>query len=203
MMACFRKWMVVWILMLGCMGCKSPFSTRNPEPPETAQSKWIPAHSPDQVLVNLQNAIAERNVENYIRCLADSVNTARAFRFDPDLEVVNQFPGIFNRWSLEKEETVFRQLCALVPKDSLFSLSWEEFQQEYTTPDTAVFVRRYQVEIHYTQDQFSIPRVYEGIAEFRLMENRQGEWVIYRWIDNGVSGFKSWSFLKASFGEAL
>jgi len=202
-MAGFRKCMAVWILILGCMGCKNPFSTRKPEPPETAQSQWVPAHSPDQVLLNMQNAIAERNVENYIRCLADSGSTGRVFRFDPDLEVANQFPGMFTRWNLEKEEKVFRQLCALVPKDSVFSLSWEEIQQELTTPDTAVFVRRYRMEIHTPQDRFSLPKVYQGIGEFRLIENTQGEWVIYRWIDNGVSGSKSWSYLKASFGEAL
>lgn len=197
------KWMAIWILIFGVTGCKNPFSTRKPEFPETAQSSWIPAHSPEQVLINIQNAIAERNVEKYIRCLSDSASKGRDFRFDPDLEVATQFPGMFTRWNLEKEEMVFRQVCALVPKDSVFSLSWEEIRQEFTTSDTAVFVRRYQIEAHYTQDHFSIPNVYKGIAEFRLIENRQGEWVIYRWIDNAVSGFKSWSFLKASFGEAL
>ncbi len=186
-------------MILLLVGCKSIFSTRKPEPPVTSQSSWIPPLNPDQVLINLENAISERNVENYIRCIVNSSFSKRTFRFDPDPRVFADYPELFKNWNRDKEEAVIKQAFSLVPIDSVSFLNFTEEIKEIVASDSAVFVRKYRLEFHHTQS--NLPKVYEGQVEYWLAPDQRGEWSIYRWIDNGLAKSSSWSFLKAALGE--
>jgi hypothetical protein len=185
-------------LVIVSLACDSLFSTREPEPPENPQSSWVPPLSPDQVLSNLQNAVSERNVENYVRCLINPGLSSRIFVFEPDPEVAANYPDLFQEWNRETERNVMQQLVALVPADSAFYLTYTETVQEIVAPDSAVMIRRYRLGVHHREA--GIPQTYEGLAEFWLTPDQQGEWAIYHWIDNSVSQSPSWSGLKASFG---
>jgi len=185
-------------MILLLVGCKSIFSTRKPEPPVTSQSSWVPPLNPDQVLINLENAISERNVENYIRCIVNSSFSKRTFRFDPDPRVLADYPELFKNWNRDKEEAVIKQAFSLVPIDSVSFLNFTEEIKEIVASDSAVFVRKYRLEFHHTQS--NLPKVYEGQVEYWLAPDQRGEWSIYRWIDNGLAKSSSWSFLKAALG---
>ena len=176
--------------------CDSLFSTREPEPPINPQSSWEPPLSPDQVLVNMQNALFERNLENFNRCLADPQNQ-RFFVFVPDQEVANNYPTVFPDWTREDERRVMQQVFSIVHADSALFLSFPETVSEIITSDTAVYIRRYHLEIHHSQP--TPPVVYEGQTEFWLADVN-GEWSIYRWTDFAVAEFSPWSLLKASLG---
>lgn len=195
-MKVFCKHFCFFLFMI--LGCKSPFSTREAEPPKTPQSSWTPAHSPYQVLSNMQKAILERNVENYLRCLVDTSYSDKTFSFDPDPEVAANYPGIFVAWNKEKEMTVIQQVFSLVPTDSTSFLKFKEEIREIVASDSAVFARGYRLELHHMQS--TLPMVYEGQVELWLVPDQRGEWATYRWIDNSVTGFPSWSLLKASLG---
>jgi hypothetical protein len=188
---------VLWISIL-ILACENPFASRKSEPPVVQHSSWVPPHYPDQVMTNLQNAVVERNVENYIRCFVHPEYSEKVFRFDADPKEAADHPGAFDLWSLDQEQSVIQEAFSLVPIDSLIVLRFTEIVREILTPDSAVVVRRYQLELHHGQS--SLPRMYEGQAEFWLTEDQKGEWSIYRWIDNGIVGYPSWSFLKISLG---
>jgi hypothetical protein len=186
------------VSLLLISACRNPFDTRKPEPPVVSRSTWIPPLSPDKVLVNLQNAIAERNTENFVRCLADPSYSARAFRFDPDPETAANHPGVFLKWGTEREQAVVTQVFSLVPADSACYLTWTKLLREITTSDTAVMVRQYRLDIHHRPS--AMPSVFEGHAEFRLACDQRGEWMVYLWTDNSLAGSTSWSELKAMLG---
>jgi hypothetical protein len=178
--------------------CRNPFSTRKPEDPLFSRSNWTPPLSPETVLVNLQNAVAERNTENTIRCLADPSYSDRLFRFEPNPETASNHPGVFSKWGLDRETAVIQQVFSLVPKDSVCVLTWTKILREIVTADTAVMVRQYRLEVRHKPS--TLPSVFEGHAEFRLAADRRGEWSVYLWTDNSVSGSVCWSELKAALG---
>jgi hypothetical protein len=181
--------------ILFCMGCGNPFSIRNAEEPVNPSSSWTPPHSAEEVLTNLIKAIEERNIENYMRCLIDSSNSNAVFRFDPDPILAVEYASVFSDWNDQKEKVVMNLAFSKVPTDSLSKLVFTEDIKEISTPDSVVFIKKYRLELHHTD--VSLPVEYRGQVEFWLTEDRQGWWAIYRWIDNSISDYRSWSYLKA------
>ena len=190
---------VLFPILIGALSaCTNPFALRDPEPPVDTQSTWVPPLSPEQVMENFQNAVMEKNVENYVRCLADGSQDARSFRFVPDPEVAANYPTVFTAWSRETEEAVVQQAFSIVPGDSSSLLSFPEEVQEVMASDSAIFVRGYRLELQHTRE--GLASVYEGLGEFRMAPGQGGEWSIYHWIDNRIGDVPSWSRLKASLG---
>ncbi len=183
------------VLILFCMGCGNPFSIRDAESPANPSSSWTPPHSADEVLINLIDAIEERNVENYMRCLIDSSNSSAIFRFDPDPILAAEYASVFSDWNDQKEKAIMNLAFSRVPPDSLSKLVFTEDIKEINAPDSVVFIKKYHLELHHSDS--SLPVEYEGQVEFWLSEDQQGWWAIYRWIDNSVSGYRPWSYLKA------
>ena len=177
--------------------CDSLFSTRDPEPPNNPQSSWEPPLNPEQVLVNMQNAVFERNTDNFMRCLIDPQNGSRNFSFIPDQEVSNNYPGLFTGWAREDERRVTQQIFAIVPVDSALFLTFPEIINEIVTADTAIFIRQYHLEVHHTES--APPVIYEGQIELWLADVN-GEWSIYRWIDIALAEYSPWTLLKAALG---
>ena len=93
---------------------------------------------------------------------------------------------------------MIQQAFSFVPVDSVSLLLFTEDIREVVLSDSAVMVKEYKLELHHIQT--TLPSVYEGNAELWLAPDQRGEWSIYRWIDNGITGFPSWSLLKASLG---
>jgi hypothetical protein len=156
------------------------------------------AFSSDIVLINFQNAILERNVENYIRCFSDPSYSDSTFHFDPDLEVAAVYPEIFNSWTLENERVVVQQAFSYIPADSSSYLTLTNDVWQTVVPDHAVLVANYTLELHHTQS--NLDRTFNGYLEFHMTPDRRGEWSIYRWIDSAIAGSTSWSRLKAILG---
>ncbi|MBN2417058.1 hypothetical protein JXO52_14560 [bacterium] len=185
------------VLLPLCFACDL-FSTRDPEPPDTAQSNWIVPLTPEQVILNLQNAVYEKNTENYIRCLPDSSWNTADFFFEPDPEVAAEYGGLFQGWSLINEEAVMRQVFSLIPGGNTCYLLFSDEEWELYGSDEAIYSASYHLELDHTQA--GVDSVFEGLAVYYLSPDSRGEWSIYRWRDNGISGRTSWSRLKAAFG---
>lgn len=180
------------------IACESPFSIREPEAPKTVRSTWVPPYSPDLVLTNMKNAISERNVENYVRCLIDTAYSQRNFLFEPSPDVAATHPVIFSVWSQIAEQNLMQQVNSLVPSDSIFYVNFIEEGTDIISADSAVFNRSYHLEVHHTEG--NIPSVFEGYSQFWIAPDDRGEWAIYRWIDNNSNTLPTWSSLKASIG---
>ena len=179
-------------------GCDNLFSTREAEPPKTQRSTWNPPFSPDIVLDNLKNAILERNVENFVKCLIDTAYSNRTYVFTPNDQVLSSHLDLFLVWNRYSEQLAIQQMFSIVPEDSLAYLQYPSEIRNVVTADSAIFDREYHLEIHHIQPE--LPTVYEGRMELWIAPDEKGEWAIYRWIDYSATDYASWSFLKASLG---
>ena len=68
----------------------------------------------------------------------------------------------------------------------------------FNSSDSAVYIGNYK--FVYRSIQADLPGAFEGRAEYWLAPDRRGEWGIYRWQDNRLSGSTPWSHLKANLG---
>jgi len=170
---------------------------RDVEPPEQRSgSSWQPPTTPEQVLGNMEQAVLERNVDNYLRCLSDSTRGNRSFRFLPDEETQSNYPGVFSDWSLEEEKRVFRGMENSVPGDSLFQLVFaDQSQQVELFGDSARIEIRYTLRVHHTRED--VAQQASGLSRFSLSRNAQRNWVIHRWDDIREGEGITWSTLKA------
>src|SRR3990172_972100 len=130
------------ILLLLTTACESPFTTREPEKPETNYSNYSNPSSPQIVFINMQNAIIERNAENYIRSFIDSTRSAKRFEFIPDQAVAAAQPGTFDFWSLENERQYLVQMFQATPADSTIRLVFDVVERTETS-DNATFIQNY------------------------------------------------------------
>lgn len=180
-------------------GCENPFATRSPDFPDNAGGyHWIPPFASELVLENLRNAIADQNVENYLRCFSDSTRTGQRFRFDAETVVANQNPGLFSGWSLAEERDYFIQLRAALPADSARSLLLDSLQT-ISYGDSAVFLRSYVLVVRHKRQSIGVPGRMTGALRFWLVKDQFGEWSIYRWADFSTGQAPTWSSLKAAF----
>ncbi len=188
----------VSLLIIVGLACENPFSTRKAEPPDTRNpSTFVPPTNPEFVFINLEFAVLERNVENYIRSFVDSTRSQERFNFVPDQGVEAVNPGTFINWNLERERRYLSQVLQDTPADSVRNLSFE-VESSSETSRTATFTQNYELIFKHTLGG-NIPSEFRGQSKFWLERNDTGDWAIYRWEDftNGVD--PSWSELKALF----
>ncbi|MCI0514557.1 hypothetical protein L0128_15190 [candidate division KSB1 bacterium] len=142
---------------------------------------------------NLQNAVVDKNVENYLYCFTTKVHL---FQFIPEQLVKQNNPTVFDAWGLEAERNYFNQMRNFVPQDSICRLVLDEISSEIFA-DSALLRRRYGLLIHHTS-QGNVPRDVRGEADFWIFKE-EGYWFIRRWVDIGTAGQPSWSSIKAGF----
>ena len=197
--------MMIRLIALLCLSlwlnaCENPFQTREPEPPRTAGDRWLPPFSADLVLVNLENAVADLNTENYVRCFSDGTRGNAALHFEPDLASTNTNPGFFAFWSLADERFYFSQLRASMSGDSLRSLQLDSLQT-IVFGDSAIFLRAYDLTVRHTLQSSGVPGRVRGELRFWLNKDELGEWSITRWADFASGSTQTWSSLKILFGS--
>lgn len=186
------------LVLSGFIACENPFTTREPEPPEQNTSNFISPSSPEIVFTNLQIALSERNVENYMRCFVDTTRSDKRFEFVPDQGVATRNPGIFSNWNLESERRYLVQLFQATPKDSTLNLKFPDGRFERGA-DIATVTQEYAMNIHPRREGENIPTTIAGESKFWLERNETGDWAIYRWEDLANGTDPSWSELKALF----
>ncbi len=180
--------------------CDNPFATREPEPPLKSQSSWIQPTSPSYVLINLKNAMQEKNKSNYLRCLADTSVSSKEFIFYPEPAVANANPGIFDRWDKEAESNFINQLYSHLPKDSLINVAFNRLN-ETTFQDSVTLLQNYAITMQDKCTETACFQHLAGQAEFRLVRTQDDVWYIHLWRDVSVSDSLTWSDLKARFGK--
>jgi len=180
--------------------CQSPFATRDPEPPKNQQSTWIQPSSAAYVLINLRNAVAEKNTQNYLRCLADTQKVAKRFLYIPEPTVHAANPGVFRQWGYEEERIYLNQLLLYLPPDSVSKLVLTPLK-ESVYQDSVILMQEYELTLqHQRQGQVGL-RVTAGQIEFRLIRSLENEWYIHRWTDFATASKPTWSAVRAEFGK--
>jgi hypothetical protein len=177
------------------INCKSPFATRETEEPINARSNREIPSSPDVVLRNLQNAILDKNVSDYMYCLTSKPEN---FTFIPDEFVRQNNPTVFITWGLEAEKNYMNQVRNYVPRDSLSRLFFNEISSEVFA-DSAIMQRKYSLILGHTY-KGNVPHEVSGQAIFWIFKD-EGHWFIRKWVDIGDQEKPNWSTLKAGFGR--
>ena len=189
--------LVFTALMLN--SCKNPFATREAEPPTEGRTSWQFPTDPILVLQNMKVAIKEKNVENYMKCLVDSM---KLFQFTPDQYEASNNAGVFDQWTLAHEQSYINKAFTSIPDDSTRSLNFSNIQRS-EFPDSALIRANYTLEMHHILDQ-KYPVMGRGQVDFWLIR-RNGYWMISRWIDfetiidSTATRVPSWSTLKANY----
>jgi hypothetical protein len=183
--------------------CTNPFSTREPEPPDTTGNiqGFEDARDTDQLLNNFERAIEEKNITEYINCFANpDVGHQKSFRFVPEPGLVDYF---LDPWSLRDEENYFRKMTEEqrvdFPRLTFNTLDEPVFQPlNLAAPDDSMETNifRYQLTVAEVDTQ----KIYTGQMKLRVFQSRSTDsnWYIYHWNDYAIDeNFESsWSFLK-------
>ena len=175
---------------------QNPFSTREPELPSGEQTLWIQPIAPEIVLINLQSAIQERNIENYIRCFGLVEDVRKNFTFVPEISVANNFQGIFLNWGIIEERNYMNHLFGLTPADSVSNLRLTDIT-EIQFGDSVSTTKEYDLFIAHTN--LSAPVIVNGRMELNLRKGADALWFISSWSDFKTGNSPVWTLLKAEF----
>ena len=178
--------------LLAAEGCDL-FQTREGQPPVQNKSTFTTPFTADIVLNNLTSAIAEYNVDNYMRCFTDTA--VRPFEFIPSQETQANYAGIFNRWDLEAERQYFVRLGTPSGTPSL-SLS---VQSRVVNSDAVTYLMSYT--LVFAHRRTDVPRLVRGNMQIFLGADSLRRWSIYRWQDFKTMRDSTWSYWKAVFSE--
>ena len=174
------------------------FEPRDAEPPSQSGFQYLPRTFPSNVILNLQNAIGQKDVAGYIACFTDSTRSSSSFSFIPSADAADVYAAVLRNWSYQQEEAYFRKLVAagrlpqgfssltLIPKDSLATGNERTYRFDYTL----VF-------------QHNVPEFTEtvrGTAQFTIV-NDNSDWTISQWVDLKTTTSLTWSSLKGKFSN--
>ncbi len=177
------------VLFNGC----NLFSTRSAEPPSQPRADYQQPVTPDALISNLVNSLKDKNVENYISCLADYSFTKRVFTFSASSGAISQFPSLSENWGIKNEEQYFNNMISKVPQGVPVTLT---LTNESYSPqgDSLVYTASYNLNVP-TNDP-SLPENYQGDLRFNMIRDSRAIWSIYYWQDSKNSSQPSWSELK-------
>lgn len=176
----------------------SLFETRTPAPPTQASLDFQPASDAPTVISNLENAIAQKSSENYIRCFADPSRNRRGFTFIPSAEGLAQYPGLLANWTIDDELGYIRNLIAKSPPNGFSSLLLS-LRSSVVTADSVVYNYDYTLTFEHTEAGF--PMTARGTLQFSLGTDNTNSWTIFRWSDFKTSNDITWSLVKGKFSN--
>lgn len=173
-------------LIAGC----DVFSTRDPEPPDGGRSSFEVPVVPADVIVNLGNALFERNAANYLRSF-----DPESFEFLADNEALSRDPAL-QPWIFEDESNHINHLFSqnTLPAESLLLAEIVQ-QEENIVADTATILVGYEITAEVAVAGLS--GTCAGTARFDLRISDQNYWQIYRWTDMRTESGSTWSDLKS------
>lgn len=175
-------------------------TTRTPEEPTGSRGTFIPPTTPSIVVENMRNAIAEKNTENFMLCLADvTVRSTFAYSFEPSAEARARYQTLFDSWTTDKERQAFLSMVARLPSDRAPMLDLLSPTVNFSSPDSVVYVTDYQLQVEH--DIESVPKVLTGTMVLTITPEKSGLWSISRWRDaRRVADTleNTWSILKAT-----
>ncbi|MBV6477819.1 MAG: hypothetical protein HGGPFJEG_00563 [Ignavibacteria bacterium] len=182
-------------LLIFIAGC-GLFETRSVEPPSQPRSTFTQPTSPDIVLANLSFAVAEKNLDNYIRCLVDTNFSERRFRYFPDARSQSNYP-VFLSWSIANERSYYSNLLSFTNESASSNLFLSNTSFN-TGLDSAIIDAEYLLVFDHNKQ--NVAKITKGNLRFIMGTDQRGLWSIHGWYDflNNEND-TTWSVLKANF----
>ena len=174
------------------------FDPRTPEDPTQSSQTFLPATDPFIVISNLQSAVEQKSVPNYVQCLADPAAGERTFMFVPSSEGTALYSSVFRSWSVAEEQAYFRNLTTRTTSTSISKLDLTEKTRSLAA-DSAILEYDYTLTFENTVTGF--PSRASGNLQFALGRSSSNIWTIYRWTDFKTTSDISWSLFKGKFSN--
>lgn len=187
-------------LVLLVQSC-SLFETRDPAPPSQTGLDVRQATTANDVIINLQSAIRQRSIVNYMACFADPERTGRAFVFVPSPDAQSQYGPILSDWTYQDEQQYFRNLVEASTQGSgIMELALTPIEVN-SSPDSVLFTFGYQLTA-VTPSSVNFPDTARGNLQFFVAPDNTGIWAISRWYDFNTSPDAiTWSYFKGRFSN--
>lgn len=180
-----------------CAGC-GLFEPRDPEPPSQSGFNFPPQTDHSIVVANLQNAVALKNTENYIRCFVDPVGFSRPFVFVPSADAAAQYGAVLGSWNLSAENDYFRNLVAKSPPNGFANLL---LTQKALTQSADSVQYDFDYVLTFEHSEADFPSMARGNLRFTIIRNSSNFWAIAHWVDYNTTTDASWSLFKGKFGN--
>jgi hypothetical protein len=174
------------------------FETRDPEPPASGSSTFVPPTTPDLVLSNLEFSVSEKNTENYIRCLTDTVNSGVRLMFIPTTAAAGRYASTFSDWTVQSERSYFAALVAFTGTSATSQLTLTG-SFSVLASDSAVYDGSY--DLLFRHGVAGVAENVKGNVQFVLRTDRSSIWSITRWTDIPQTDQTSWSEWKGRFAN--
>jgi hypothetical protein len=185
------------VFLLSLPGC-GLFEPRSPEKPTVPGGGFTPATEPLIVITNLQDAVEQKNVPNYVQCFSDPVTGPRLFTFIPSSEGAAQYATVFRDWTIVEEQAYFQNLTVRVTPTSASRLTLTA-RSLFFGSDSATLEYDYVLIFEHTDPTF--PQIARGNLQFALGRNSNNIWSIYRWTDYKTTNDITWSLFKGKFSN--
>jgi hypothetical protein len=186
-----RIYFILFAILLG--GCDL-FTTRSAETPTESRSDFVQAVTPEILISDFVNSLADLDVENYLTCLSDYSYTEKVFSFSPSSSALSQYPSLGEDWGKKNEEVYFDNLKAKITSDSSITLTLSNVS-ENPLGDSLIYTASYSLNVPTTDK--TLPSVYQGTLIFSMIRDSRSVWSIYYWQDTkSSSSLPSWSELK-------
>ena len=174
------------------------FEPRSPEAPTQSSQTFLPATDPLIVISNLQSAIEQKSVPNYIQCLSDPLAGVHTFLFVPSSEGTALYASLFRNWSTAEEQAYFQNLTTRTTATSISKLDLTEKTRSLAA-DSAYLEYDYTLTFENTAAGF--PSRASGNLQFALQRSSSNIWTIYRWTDFKTANDITWSLFKGKFSN--
>lgn len=168
------------------------FKPREVEPPSASSSDWVSPTDYQILLNNLELAISQKNVQNYLRCF-----TPDSLRFIPATVVYTGSELVWDNWSLQDEQTYLEKTIQALSVQSGNYVEIDELTLQTFGSDSVVYNGTYNMVMNHSDT--TLTTRFEGQLEFLCRINNFNEWEIRRWTDFETSQDSSWSRLKLNY----
>lgn len=159
--------LILFFFVLCCCSNKNPFS-----PSELAsESNGLSlVTGPEEVIIRLQRAYADRDIDLYFDCLSEE------FIFFLQEEDRIYYELNENWWDKATEIRIQRNLFDHV---SDMQLKFTQISSQEIEEGVHELKYQYQLNVYYNDIRYNA----DGYAKFTVIKNNDAQWVIYRWYD--------------------
>jgi hypothetical protein len=186
---------LILIVLISFTSCDL-FTTRVAEPPDQTRSNFTPPIEVKDVIKNLENSLADKNVQNYIACFVDTLFAQKSFSFSASSEALSLYQIFLQGWGLNEEKRYFTSIANRVSSDIPILLSFSD-ENITNLSDSSIYSATYTINVP-LQVGDPFPQNYSGSLQFNMLRDSRGEYVIYYWKDIKSGSLPSWSELKGS-----
>lgn len=174
------------------------FDPRDPEDPTQTGLNYRPPTDHPIVITNLQAAVEQKNLANYVSCFSDPAKGGRIFVFIPSADAAAQYASALANWTLEAEGGYFQNMIARSSPNAFVSLLLTQKGAEVSA-DSVVYNIDYVLTFEHLEEGF--PKTARGNLQFTITRDPANFWAISRWADYKTTDDATWSLFKGKFSN--